>query len=55
MNENTLDSFKNQVEDIKETVIKEAGYEPLIIMQATHSGRYSKPQGEPAPFIAYIL
>ena len=37
------------------TVLEEAGYEPLIIMQATHLGRYSKPQGEPAPFIAYIL
>ena len=30
MNENTLDSFKNQVEYIKETVIKEAGYEQII-------------------------
>lgn len=53
INENTLDSFKKQIEDIKETALKANGYEPLIIMQATHSGRYSKPQGVPAPLIAY--
>lgn len=53
INENTLDSFKKQVADIKEAALKANGYEPLVIMQATHSGRYSKPQGVPAPLIAY--
>ncbi len=48
-----LDSFKAQVAQIKETCMRENGYEPLVIMQATHSGRYSKPQGTPAPLIAY--
>ncbi len=48
-----LDDFKKQVEHIKETGLRENGYEPLVIMQATHSGRYSKPQGKPAPLIAY--
>ena len=51
--ENNLDSFKRQVEAIKETALQENGYEPVVIMQATHSGRYSKPQGVPAPLIAY--
>ncbi len=51
--ENTLDAFKKQVEDIKADCMKENGYEPLVIMQATHSGRYSKPDGTPAPLIAY--
>ena len=51
--ENNLDDFKKQVEDIKEAALKENGYEPVVIMQATHSGRYSKPQGTPAPLIAY--
>jgi hypothetical protein len=41
------------VERIKETALRENGYAPLVIMQATHSGRYSKPQGAPAPIIAY--
>ena len=48
-----LDAFKAQVERIKDTALKQNGYEPLIIMQATHSGRYSKPNGTPAPLIAY--
>lgn len=51
--EKTLDTFKRQVEEIKETAMRENGIEPLIIMQATHSGRYSKPDGTPAPLIAY--
>ncbi len=51
--ENNLDNFKAEVEVIKEAAIKENGYAPLVIMQATHSGRYSKPNGTPAPLIAY--
>jgi len=50
--EKNLDAFKRQVEAIKTTALKENGYEPLVIMQATHSGRYSKPNGTPAPLIA---
>lgn len=50
--EDNLDAFKAIVEDIKETGIRENGKEPVVIMQATHSGRYSKPQGVPAPLIA---
>lgn len=51
--EDTLDAFKAEVEDIKETAMKTNGYEPKIFMQATHSGRYSKPTGTPDPLIAY--
>lgn len=53
INDNTLDSFKEIVHNIKETCIRENGFEPIVIMQATHSGRYSKPEGTPAPLIAY--
>lgn len=53
IHENNLDAFKQIVDDIKETALKENGFEPIVIMQATHSGRYSKPQGKPAPLIAY--
>ena len=49
----TLDAFKRQVAEIKETGLRENGVEPIVIMQATHSGRYSKPYGKPAPLIAY--
>ncbi len=53
INEGNIDAFRRQVERIKETAVKENGYEPVVIMQATHSGRYSKPEGVPAPLIAY--
>jgi len=47
-----VDAFKAIVEDIKEAGMKANGVEPIVVMQATHSGRYSKPQGLPAPLIA---
>lgn len=53
INKNNVDAFKSAVETIKETGLKANGKEPVLIMQATHSGRYSKPNGVPAPLIAY--
>ena len=53
LREDNLDDYKKIVHDIKATCMKENGFEPLIFMQATHSGRYSKPDGVPAPIIAY--
>ena len=53
IHDSNLDAFKSAVEQIKEEGIKANGKEPVVIMQATHSGRYSKPQGTPAPLIAY--
>ena len=53
IHDGNVDDFKRQVETIKETAMKENGYAPVVIMQATHSGRYSKPEGKPAPLIAY--
>ncbi len=51
-NDDTADDFARLVDRIKTTCQKENGYEPLVIAQLTHSGRYSKPQGERAPLIA---
>ncbi len=51
--EDTLDAFKRQVEAIKETGLRQNGYAPVVILQATHSGRYSKPHGYPEPLVAY--
>ncbi len=53
INEENLDDFKRQVAAIKEAALKANGYAPAVIMQATHSGRYSKPNGIPEPLIAY--
>mgnify|MGYP001624435053 CR=1 FL=1 len=53
LTEDNLDAFKAMTEQIREISLKENGFAPLIILQATHSGRYSKPTGTPAPIIAY--
>ena len=48
-----LDDYKRMVEMIKTRSMEVNGYEPKIFLQLTHSGRYSKPQGTPAPLIGY--
>ncbi len=48
-----VEDFKKAVSFIKQTCYKENGYEPIVIMQATHSGRYSKPNGTPRPLVLY--
>ncbi|MFA5448958.1 MAG: flavin oxidoreductase/NADH oxidase [Clostridia bacterium] len=54
LNNANLDAFKKLVEDIKNKGIKQNGFEPVVIIQATHSGRYSKSStGESRPQIAY--
>lgn len=51
--EATLPSFSDMVAKVKEAGMKKNGFAPAIILQATHSGRYSKPHGFPEPIIAY--
>lgn len=51
--EENVDAFRAMNERIREISLKENGYAPILILQATHSGRYSKPHGVPAPLIAY--
>ena len=53
INEETVGSFKAIVKDIKAKSKELHGFEPVIIVQLTHSGRYSKPNGTPEPIIAY--
>lgn len=48
-----VDHFKRLNDRIREICLKQNGYVPLIVMQATNSGRYSKPNGYPEPLIAY--
>lgn len=49
------DAFKSLMNTIREIAVKESadGSKPLCVMQLTHSGRFSKPEGKPAPVIAY--
>ena len=53
VHEDNIDATKRLLDQVRETSLKEHGYAPVIIMQATNSGRYSKPQGFPEPLIAY--
>ncbi|MBQ6065573.1 MAG: flavin oxidoreductase/NADH oxidase [Clostridia bacterium] len=53
LNEKNLDAFRRQTEAIREDAFRANGYAPLIVIQLTHSGRYSKPNGAPEPLIAY--
>lgn len=53
INDETAESYKSLVAEIKETAMRECGFEPLVIVQLTHSGRFSKPNGTPEPVVAY--
>ena len=53
LTEDNVEEYRNLLCDIRKESYKNFGYEPIIILQATHSGRYSKPNGFPEPIIAY--
>ncbi|MGI6336011.1 MAG: flavin oxidoreductase/NADH oxidase [Clostridiales bacterium] len=53
LHEENVDAFKSLVSRIRERGIQANGFAPVLILQLTHSGRYSKPEGTPAPLIAY--
>ena len=53
LTEENVESYKRMNEKIKGAGRKANGFEPYLIMQANHSGRYSNPDNRPAPMIAY--
>lgn len=53
LTQDTLESYKSMIAQIKEAGMKANGYAPYLIMQANHSGRYSNPGNKIAPIIAY--
>lgn len=53
LNEKTKESYKALVAEIKKTAKEKCGSEPVVIVQLTHSGRFSKPNGIPEPIVAY--
>ena len=48
----TAPAFAALADMIRERCLKRNGYAPVLVLQATHSGRYSKPYGTPQPIIA---
>lgn len=53
LTKDNLEKYKVFLNTIREAGRKANGFAPYLIMQANHSGRYSNPQGKPAPLIAY--
>lgn len=48
-----LQDFSKIIKMIKREAISANGYAPVVMMQLTHSGRFSKPFGAAQPIIAY--
>ena len=53
LTEKNLDAFRRLTDTVREAGLKANWFAPILIMQANHSGRYSNPDGRPAPLIAY--
>lgn len=53
LTKDNLENYKQLTKEIKEAGRKANGFAPYLIMQANHSGRYSNPDNQPAPMIAY--
>ncbi|MBQ7486910.1 MAG: flavin oxidoreductase/NADH oxidase [Clostridia bacterium] len=53
LTEQNVGNYRRLLDEIREISMKACGSCPVIVMQATNSGRYSKPTGVPEPRIAY--
>ena len=55
LNRETLPAFQRLIDEMREEGLKKNGYAPYLVMQANHSGRYSRPNLEARwePIIAY--
>ena len=53
MTEKNLDVWKRLVEETREAARKKWGHEIVTVLQIAHSGRWSKPQGSPAPVVIH--
>jgi len=54
LHEKNKDSFAAMVKMMRQAAVKSMGpgHQPVIVLQLTHSGRYSKPEGKANPIIA---
>jgi len=54
LHEKNKDSFAAMVKMMRQAAVKSMGpgHQPVIVLQLTHSGRYSKPEGTANPIIA---
>lgn len=54
LTDRNIDVFKRMLDDCRNAARESIGpdHNPICILQLAHSGRYSKPEGKPAPIIA---
>ncbi len=53
IHEEVLPEYKQMVDIARESAQKSMGHNPYIVLQLTHSGRYSRPVKKPHPIIAH--
>lgn len=53
INRRSIDGFARLIGEIRKTAQRE-GFDPYLVIQITHSGRYSNPEGIPAPMVASL-
>lgn len=53
LTKDNLSAYKALTDGVRQTALSENGFAPVLILQLTHSGRFSKPDGTPHPLIAY--
>jgi NADPH-dependent glutamate synthase beta subunit-like oxidoreductase/2,4-dienoyl-CoA reductase-like NADH-dependent reductase (Old Yellow Enzyme family) len=53
INDHNVETFRRLVSETRETARQAFGHDLVLILQLTHSGRYSKPAGIPKPIIAH--
>ncbi len=53
IHEDNISDFQRMGEEIYKNSYEASGVRPVCVLQLTHSGRFSKPYGKPAPIIAY--
>lgn len=53
LHKGSVATFRELVDTVRRDARGRFGFEPALVIQLTHSGRYSKPTGVPAPIIAH--
>jgi len=53
IHKDNVENYRRLVAETRRAARKAFGREPVLVLQLTHSGRYSKPTGVPAPLIAH--
>lgn len=53
LTKNNSDSFSRMNDSLRTNALKQ-GFNPYLVVQLTHSGRYSKPEGVPRPQVAAL-